>query len=283
MSNCPGHSIGCQKASGPLVSRARDTTKCVTRCKNGVNCEVCVFRCYSTQSRAASNRRTVYSKSSLPQLALLLSARSPVSPAAFLIHQKWREMRNTRFSLLWHSIARRKQQEKHSPASRVCQSYPSCFQPDRQSVLSLLSITPPSLIMAQCVALFYQPEGEEDYLGSSPELSAFTMSSPGSPLPLPVTFFLSCVSKTQPNHWTVPNRRTRALPVNQIPNLVGRTDHMLWAGMIFLVRDFMEPTANLAITWNLPQRVRRTILKICRGTPCYQDGASIFENFAKWS
>ena len=55
-------------------SRARDTTKCVTRCKNGVNCEVCVFRCYDTQSRAASNRRTVYSKSSLPQLALLLSA-----------------------------------------------------------------------------------------------------------------------------------------------------------------------------------------------------------------
>jgi len=101
-------------------SRARDTTKCVTRCKNGVNCEVCVFCCYCTQSRVASNRRTVYSKSSLPELALMLSARSPVNPAAFLVRQKWREMRNTRFSLLWHSVARRKQQEKHSPASRVC-------------------------------------------------------------------------------------------------------------------------------------------------------------------
>ena len=33
-------------------SRARDTTKCVTRCKNGEKCKVCVFRCYGTQSRA---------------------------------------------------------------------------------------------------------------------------------------------------------------------------------------------------------------------------------------
>ena len=65
-------------------SRARDTTTCVTRYKNGEKCEVCIFRCYGTQSRAASNRRTVNSKSSLPELALLLSARSPVSPAAFL-------------------------------------------------------------------------------------------------------------------------------------------------------------------------------------------------------
>jgi len=95
-------------------SRPRDTTKCVTRCQNGVNCKVCVFRCYDIQSCAASNRRTVCSKSSLPELALLLSARSPVSPAAFFSRQKWREMRNTRFSLLWHSVARRKQQEKHS-------------------------------------------------------------------------------------------------------------------------------------------------------------------------
>jgi len=55
-------------------SRARDTTKCVTRYKNGEKCQVCVFRCYGTQSRAASNRRTVNSKSSLPELALLLSA-----------------------------------------------------------------------------------------------------------------------------------------------------------------------------------------------------------------
>jgi len=94
-------------------SRARDTTKCVTRCKNGEKCEVCVFSCYGTQSHAASNRRTVNSKSSMPELALLLSARSPVSPAAFLIRQKWREMRNARFPLLWHWVARGKQQEKH--------------------------------------------------------------------------------------------------------------------------------------------------------------------------
>ena len=93
--------------------RAPDTTQRVTRCKNGEKCEVCVFSCYGTQSHAASNRRTVNSKSSMPELALLLSARSPVSPAAFLIRQKWREMRNARFPLLWHWVARGKQQEKH--------------------------------------------------------------------------------------------------------------------------------------------------------------------------
>ena len=92
-------------------SRARDTTNCVTRCKNGVNCEVCIFRCYGTQSCATGNRRTVYSQSSLPELALLLSARSPVGPAAFLTRQKWRETRNARFSFSWHSVARVKQQE----------------------------------------------------------------------------------------------------------------------------------------------------------------------------
>jgi len=54
----------------------------------GEKCEVDVFRCYGTQSRAACNRRYVNSKSSLPELALLLSAQSPVNPAAFLIHQK---------------------------------------------------------------------------------------------------------------------------------------------------------------------------------------------------
>jgi len=75
-----------------------------------------------SRARAASTRRTVNSKSSLSELALLLAARSPVSPAAFLIRQKWREMPNARFPLLWHPVARGKQQEKHGPASRVCQS-----------------------------------------------------------------------------------------------------------------------------------------------------------------
>ena len=40
-----------------------------------------VFRCYGTRSRAAGSRRTITGKSGLPELALLLSARSPVSPA----------------------------------------------------------------------------------------------------------------------------------------------------------------------------------------------------------
>jgi len=40
---------------------------------------------------------------------------SPIAsqPRSFLIRQKWREMRNARFPLLWHSVARGKQQEKH--------------------------------------------------------------------------------------------------------------------------------------------------------------------------
>ena len=109
--------------------RAPDTTQCVTRCKNGEKCEVDVFRCHGTQSRAARNRRNVNSKSSLPQLALLLSARSPVNPAAVLIHQKWRGVRNAPFAwpaargrVLWHSATRGRQQEKYSLVSWGCQS-----------------------------------------------------------------------------------------------------------------------------------------------------------------
>jgi len=80
---------------------------------------VYVFRCYGTQSRAACNRRKVNSQSSLPELALLLSARSPVSPATFLIHQKWLEMRNARMSLLWYLVARGKQQENVNSKSSL--------------------------------------------------------------------------------------------------------------------------------------------------------------------
>jgi len=47
-------------------------------------------------------------------------------------------MRNTRFLLLWRSVARGKQQEKGSLASRVCQGQPSFFQPDGQSSPSFL-------------------------------------------------------------------------------------------------------------------------------------------------
>ena len=92
------------------------------RSANGEKCEVDVFRCYGTQSRAACNRRNVNSKSSLPELALWLSARSPVDPTAFLIHQKWRGARNAPFALLWHSATRGRQQEKYSPVNRGCES-----------------------------------------------------------------------------------------------------------------------------------------------------------------
>jgi len=47
-----------------------------------------VFGFHGTRSRAASSRRKVAGKSGLPEIALLLSARSPVSPAAFLTSQK---------------------------------------------------------------------------------------------------------------------------------------------------------------------------------------------------
>jgi len=53
-----------------------------------------VFRCYGTRSRAAGSRRIVTGKLGLPELALLLSARSPVSPATFLTSQKM--ARNTK-------------------------------------------------------------------------------------------------------------------------------------------------------------------------------------------
>jgi len=99
--------------------RAPDTTQCVTRCKNGENCEVDVFRCYCTQSRAARNRRNVNSKSSLPELALLLTARSPFNPAAFLTHQKWRGMRNARILSLWYLVVRSTQQENVNSKSSL--------------------------------------------------------------------------------------------------------------------------------------------------------------------
>jgi len=48
-----------------------------------------VFRCYGIQSRAAGSRKTVTGKSGLPELgSLLLSARSPVSPANVLTSPK---------------------------------------------------------------------------------------------------------------------------------------------------------------------------------------------------
>jgi len=65
---------------------------------------------YGTQSRAACNRKNVNSKSRLPELALLLSARSTDSPATFLIHPKLRGMRNSLILLLWYLVALSKRQ-----------------------------------------------------------------------------------------------------------------------------------------------------------------------------
>jgi len=96
--------------------KAPDTTQC----KIGEN--VNWTSSYGTQSRAARNRRNVNDKSSLPELALFLSVRSPVSPAAFLIHQKWRGVRNAPFAWLQYSATRGRQQEKYSPVNRGCES-----------------------------------------------------------------------------------------------------------------------------------------------------------------
>jgi len=70
------------------ASMARYTARCATRCKNGEKCEMRVFRCNGTRSRTAGSRRTVKGESGLLELALLLSAQSPVSPATFLTSQK---------------------------------------------------------------------------------------------------------------------------------------------------------------------------------------------------
>jgi len=52
-----------------------------------------------------------------------------VQPRRFSFYQKLREMRSARFPLLWHSVARGKQQEKHSPASRSVRAGPHTFSP----------------------------------------------------------------------------------------------------------------------------------------------------------
>jgi len=111
---------GSKQAKGAMKQGSRHD-KLRDEVQNGEKCEVSVFRYYGTQSRAASNRRTVNSKSSLPELAHLLSARLPVGPAAFLIRKKWREMRNVPISLLWYLVGRQAAGEQ-STASQVCQS-----------------------------------------------------------------------------------------------------------------------------------------------------------------
>jgi len=92
----------------------------MTQSKFGEN--VKWMSCYSTQSRAARNRKNVNDKSNLPELALVLSAWLPVSPAAFFMHQKWRGVRNAPFAWLWHSATRGRQKEKYSPVIQGCQS-----------------------------------------------------------------------------------------------------------------------------------------------------------------
>jgi len=74
---------GSKQAKGAMKQGSRHD-KLRDEVQNGEKCEVSVFRYYGTQSRAASNRRTVNSKSSLPELAHLLSAQLPVGPATFL-------------------------------------------------------------------------------------------------------------------------------------------------------------------------------------------------------
>jgi len=77
-----------QQVAASRHHRARYTARCVTRRKNGEKCEMRVFRCYGTRSRTAGSRRKVTCKSSLLELALLLSAQLLVSPATFLTSQK---------------------------------------------------------------------------------------------------------------------------------------------------------------------------------------------------
>jgi len=61
----------------------------------------------------------------------LLSARLPVIPAAFLIRQKWREMRNARISLLWYLVARAsgKQQENSQQQVKFARPSSLAFSP----------------------------------------------------------------------------------------------------------------------------------------------------------
>ena len=61
--------------------------------------------------------------------------------------------RNAKYALFvaLDSVARGKQQEKHLPASRVCQNKPPYLQPDRQLALSLLSARDSAIVTASCV------------------------------------------------------------------------------------------------------------------------------------
>jgi len=87
-----------QQELGP-GSRTRESKKSVTRYKNGEKCEVCVFRCYGTQSRTASNRRTVNSKSSLPEQALLFFSPIASQPRSFSYSPKMARNAKCAFSV----------------------------------------------------------------------------------------------------------------------------------------------------------------------------------------
>ena len=87
---------------GPGFGKATGGSRCSRRQK-----QFAASRQRKKASRARYMARcvTVTGKLGLPELALLLSARSLVSPATFLTFSKnWREMRNARFTLLYMAL-----------------------------------------------------------------------------------------------------------------------------------------------------------------------------------
>ena len=92
----------------------------MTQSKLGEN--VRWMSCYSTQSRAARNRRNVNDKVKSARASPPAFSSIASQPTAFLVHQKWRGVRNAPFAWLWHSATRGRQKEKYSPVIQGCQS-----------------------------------------------------------------------------------------------------------------------------------------------------------------
>jgi len=74
----------------------------VTKCQNGKNCEVRVFRCYGTRLRAASSRRNNHQQGGSVRTSPL--SFSPIDGKYILCHRRQRKQGLMRFTPLPHVV-----------------------------------------------------------------------------------------------------------------------------------------------------------------------------------